>query len=106
MSDEKRTWREEFKVAGSRAGQRIKELIREGNVRKIIVKKSDGEIIKEITLTQGVAVGGLLALVAPVIAALGALFAILAEVRLEVVRTDTESSEREPDPPPEQETDT
>ena len=86
--NQRREWTEEFKVAGNRAIERIKELIREGNVRKIILKKSSGEVIKEITLTQGVAVGGILALVAPVLAALGALVAILAEVRVEVVRTD------------------
>jgi hypothetical protein len=88
-----RNWSEEFRVAGDRAAQRIKELIREGNVRKIIIKKTNGDVIKEITLTQGVAVGGLLALVAPVLAALGALFAILAEVRIEVVRVQDGSPE-------------
>jgi len=86
--NQRREWTEEFKVAGNRAIERVKELIREGNIRKIILKKSSGEVIREIPLTQGVAVGGILTLVAPVLAALGALVAILAEVRIEVVRTD------------------
>jgi hypothetical protein len=93
MPEERREWTEEFKVAGHKAIERIKQLIREGNVRKIVIKKTSGEIIREIPLTQGVAVGGILALVAPVLAALGALVAILAEVRIEVVRTDTPSDD-------------
>ena len=95
QSNKRREWTEEFKVAGNRAIDRIKELIREGDVRKIIIKKSSGEVLREIPLTQGVAVGGVLALVAPVLAALGALVAILAEVRIEVVRTDQPNNERD-----------
>jgi hypothetical protein len=95
-SGQRREWTEEFRVAGSKAVEKIKELIHEGNVRKIVIKKSSGEVIREIPLNQGVAVGGILALVAPVLAALGALVAILAEVRIEVVRTDAPPPDEEP----------
>jgi hypothetical protein len=86
MPDGPRQWTEEIRVAGNRVVSRIKELIQEGNVRKIIIKRGDGSVVREITLTQGVAVGGLLAMVAPILAAVGTLVAFAADLRLEVVR--------------------
>ena len=86
MEERRNEWREEFRVAGDQVGRKIRELVREGNARRIIVRKPTGEIIREIPLTQGVAVGALLALIAPVLAAVGAMVALLAEVRIEVVR--------------------
>ena len=87
MPDTGKEWTEEFRVAGNRVVDRVKELIREGNVRKIVVRKGDGSVLKEFTLTQGMAVGGLLAFLAPGIAALGALVALGTDMRIQVVRT-------------------
>lgn len=83
---EQREWREEFRVAGDQVAEKIRALIREGNARKIVIRRPNGDLIREITLTKGVAVGGLLALVAPALAAIGAIVALLSEVRIEVVR--------------------
>ena len=93
MEEEKREWTEEFRVAGNRVVDRVKELIQEGNVRKIIIKKGDGTVIREFTLTQGVAAGGLLAVLAPGLIALGALVAFATDIRIQVVRTDEPSAE-------------
>ena len=87
MADTGKEWTEEIRVAGNRVVDRIKELIREGNVRKIIVRKGDGTVLKEFSLSQGVAVGGLLAFLAPGLAALGALVALATDIRIQVVRT-------------------
>lgn len=86
MADDDRRWSEEFRIAGNRVVSRIRELVREGNVRRIIIRRADGTVIREIPLTQGVAVGGLIALLAPGLAALGAVLAFATEVRLEVIR--------------------
>ena len=82
------TWTDEFIVAGNELVDRIKKLVAEGNVRRLIIRKPDGETLLEIPLTAGVAVGGAVTIVAPVLAALGALAALLAEFKLEVIRTD------------------
>ena len=66
----------------------LNHLVAEGNVRRLIIRKPDGETLLEIPLTAGVAVGGAVTIVAPVLAALGALAALLAEFKLEVIRTD------------------
>jgi len=65
--------KEEFKVSGEDIIGKIKEIIKEGNARRIIIKNEDGESVAEFPLTIG-AVG---ALVAPILAAVGAIAALL-----------------------------
>ena len=90
MSDEnpknKNEWREEFDVKGRDLVERVKELIAEGNVRKLIIYKSDGEVLMEVPLTASVVAGSAMLVLAPFLAALGALAAFVAEVKIEVVR--------------------
>ncbi len=75
---------EELQVVGEQLLARVKELVHEGNVRRIILKQ-DGRTILEIPLTVGVA-GVLLA---PIWAAIGVLGALIAQCSLEVIRTET-----------------
>ncbi len=82
MSEKFRT--EEFKVNGEELIARIKNLIKEGNIRKIIIKDKDGKVIFEIPLTFGV-VG---ALIAPQLAAIGAIAALLTEATLVVEKEE------------------
>ena len=90
---EERTWIEEIEIAGSELVERVKELVREGNVRRLIIRKPSGELLMEIPLTAGVMVGGAFTIVAPVLAALGAMAALLAKVKVEVVRIKEEDKE-------------
>jgi hypothetical protein len=90
-SGKERTWVEEIEVAGSELVGRIKELIAEGNVRRLIIKKPNGELLIEIPLTAGVVVGGVVTIVAPVLAALGAMAALLVRVKVEVERVEKKS---------------
>lgn len=79
---------EEFKVKGDELLGRIKELIAEGNVRRLTIKNSDGKTMIEIPLTIGV-VG---ALIAPVAAALGAVAALVTECTITVTRDESVES--------------
>ena len=63
-------------------------------MRRLIIRNPQGESLLEVPLTAGVAVGGVVTILAPVLAALGALAALLAEIRLEVVRTDLPGDEQ------------
>ena len=85
---EERTWTEQIEVAGSDLVDHAKKLIAEGNVRRLIIRNSDDEKLLEVPLTAGVMVGGAFSLIAPVLAALGAMAALLARVKIEVVRTE------------------
>ena len=72
--------KEEFKVSGEDLLKKVKELIHEGNVRKISIKNEEGKVIVEIPLTYG-AIG---ALIAPVLAVVGALAALLTKCTIVV----------------------
>lgn len=73
---------EEFKVDGEQLIHKVKELIKAGNARRIIIKNEVGESIIEIPLTIG-AVG---ALIAPALAAVGAIAALLTKCTIVVVK--------------------
>ncbi len=90
MSDEKkkRGVTEEVSIAGSELVDYVKKLIAEGTVRRLIIRKPDGAVLLEVPLTAGLAVSGAVTLMAPVFAALGALAALVAKVRVDIVRSD------------------
>jgi len=73
---------EQFKVKGHEVLEKVKKLIKEGNVRRIIIKDEKGKTLVEIPVTFAV-VG---AVFAPVLAAVGALAALLSNCTLEVER--------------------
>jgi hypothetical protein len=89
-----RTWWEKVELKGNQVIKGLQDLIAEGNVRKVRVKQKD-RLIAEFPLTIGV-VG---AVFAPVLAAVGALTALLTECSIEVERAAT----AEPPAPPAQE---
>jgi hypothetical protein len=64
---------EEYKVSGDQIVKKIKQLIKEGNARRIMIKNDKGDTVLEIPVTIG-AVG---AIFAPVLAAVGALAALM-----------------------------
>ncbi|MBK7317906.1 DUF4342 domain-containing protein [Candidatus Villigracilis affinis] len=82
MPDSFRT--EEFKVEGEKLIAKIKELIHEGNIRKIIIKDKEGKTVMEIPMTFGI-VGVLLA---PQLAAIGAVAALLTEATIVVEKNE------------------
>lgn len=77
---------ETFKVDGSELLKKFKELVKEGNVRRITIKEKSGKTIIDIPLTIGV-VG---AVIAPVLAAVGAIAALITECTIAVEREITE----------------
>lgn len=80
---EERTWWESMKVEGGELLDKVKSLIREGNVRRIVIRQGDTDRpVAEFPLTVGV-VG---AVAAPVLAAVGALAALLTHCTIEVER--------------------
>jgi hypothetical protein len=84
--EDEHTFTEQIEIAASELVDRTKELIGEGNVRRLIIRNQDDEVLLEVPLTAGVVAGGAVTIVAPVLAALGALAALLTHVKVEVVR--------------------
>ena len=79
----------EFKVNGKDLLNKIEEIIKEGNIRRIIIKNDEGKTFIEIPLTIGII--GVLA--APVMAAVGALAGIVANFTVEVIRKEQDKDD-------------
>ncbi len=75
---------EEFSVNGEQLLAKVKELLREGNIRRVIIKDKSGKVLVEFPLTVGV-VGVALA---PVLAAIGALAALVSEATIAVEKVE------------------
>jgi hypothetical protein len=73
---------ETFKVSGEKLIEKIKELIKEGNVRRVIIKDKNDKELFQFPLTFGV-IGAALA---PVLAAVGAIAALVTECSITVER--------------------
>lgn len=94
----KRTFTEEIEVLGDQLVQQVKDLLKEGNVRQLRIRASDGDIVLETPLTFGVVAGGAVVLAAPWLAILGAIAAFVTHVQVEVVRevddTDADAADK------------
>jgi hypothetical protein len=87
MTEEKKDGKtrfEEFRVNGGEILNKVKEVIHQGNVRRIILKDEHGKTFLEIPLTVGV-VG---AIVAPILAAVGAIAALASNLTIVVEKTE------------------
>jgi hypothetical protein len=83
MSEE-RVQIDEYEVSGDDLLHKVKELVHEGNIRRIIIKNEDGEKLIEIPLTLGVVGIALL----PVWAAIGAIAALVADCTIVVEKIE------------------
>lgn len=86
--------KEEFRVKGEELVEKVKQLIHEGNVRRLIIKDEEGKVYLEIPVTFGV-IG---ALVAPMLAAVGAVAALVANLKIEVVRDEEPKTPEKKEP--------
>jgi hypothetical protein len=82
---EQRFTTEEFRVEGEKLIAKMKELFHEGNIRRVIIKDKDGKTVMEIPVTLGV-VGVLLA---PQLAAIGAIAALVTEATVVVEKAES-----------------
>jgi hypothetical protein len=94
---------EEFNISGDDLLTKVRELLHEGNVRRVFLKNEAGETLLEIPLTAGLAVTVLTAALAPVLVAVGAIAALLSQVTVGVERraepgADEDGTQTEPNP--------
>ena len=83
MSEEK-VRIEELQVSGEVLVARVKELVHEGNIRRITIKNEEGKVLVELPLTLGV-VGAVLV---PTLAAIGAIAALVTNCTIIVERVE------------------
>jgi len=87
MSEEK-VRVEEFVVSGDKVVSRIKELLHEGNIRRVSLQTEEGKTLIEVPLAIGVAGAVAGAMLAPVWAAIGAIAALVVNLRIVVERVE------------------
>lgn len=90
-----RTFNEELEVAGNQLVERVRELIEEGNVRRLIIRNPEGRTLLEIPLTIGAVASGALLLFYPVLAGLAVIGGLVARVKIEIVRDEPEAIEQD-----------
>ena len=81
------TTKEKFTVSGSQLVEKVKQLIHEGNIRRVRVLH-EGRTVLEIPLTIGAPAAAIGIMVAPVLAALGAFAALITECTIEVEKIE------------------
>jgi len=86
-----KTFWETLKLEGGNVIDKLRELIHKGNVRRVVIEQ-DGRVVAEFPLTAGV-VGSLLA---PPLAAIGAIYALAKDCTIKVERAESTSSASEP----------
>ena len=95
--NEKQTIFEEIEVEGRHLVDRVRELLREGNVRTLRIKDGKDRYLLEIPLTVGVVAGGVMLMAAPTLAALSALAGLVTNVKIEIVRADDDTDASDDD---------
>jgi hypothetical protein len=85
-----RTYKESFKVAADQLLDAVKRLVHEGNVRRVVIKQ-EGRTIAEFPLTVGV-IGAVLA---PLLAAVGAIAAVITDCTIEVERVVVDDTKKD-----------
>jgi hypothetical protein len=83
MTTENRTWTETIQIEGGQLLDKVKELVHEGNVRQVTIKQGDRTIVA-IPLTLGVVA----AVIAPMLAAVGAIAALATDCSIVVEREE------------------
>lgn len=84
------TMKESFRISGENLLKKVKELVEEGNIRKITIHDKTGKELMSFPLTVGV-VG---AVFAPVLAAIGAVAALIGECTITVERDSEEEKDK------------
>lgn len=91
-SEHRKTFSEEIEVAGNQLVDRVQEIIKQGNVRKVIIRSADDRVLLETSLTISAVAGSALALTGALVpvAVLGTIAAVVAKVKVEIVREITD----------------
>ncbi|HEY9827333.1 MAG TPA: DUF4342 domain-containing protein [Stenomitos sp.] len=88
VNDDSKHSVEEFKISGDVLASKVKELIHQGNIRRIIIKNEEGKVLLEIPLTIGVVGAAISTTLFPVVAAVGALGAVVAHLSIVIEKTE------------------
>lgn len=84
-----RDWEQEFENFGNEAVDRVKGLVAEGNIRRLVIRKADDVVLLDIPLTPAVIVGVVMTFWMPFMTLLAAIAGFVAKLKVEVVHVET-----------------
>jgi len=90
---------EQIEVAGDQLVATVKKLVSDGSARRIVLRGEDGKEMLSLPLNLGVAGAGVLTLASPLLAAVGAIAALVTKVRVDIVRDGDDDPAAEGDVP-------
>lgn len=86
---------EEFEINGDQVVDKVKELLHEGNIRRISLQTDGGNTLFEVPLTIGLAGAVAGVVLAPMLAAIAALAAIVTRMKVRVERDEEQTDQTE-----------
>ena len=93
--NEQPQWDKEFEEFGGEAVNRIKELVEEGKVRRLVLRRANNEGLLDVPLMPALVVGGLITLWMPYLTIFAVIVALVARLKLEIVHTETVDEDTE-----------
>lgn len=86
-----RTISERIEVEANELVERVKGLVQESNVRRLVLRDGNGNVLLEVPLTAALIAGGALGIFKPLFAGLAAIAGLVTRIQIEVVRVDDET---------------
>jgi hypothetical protein len=86
--DQEKSYTEEFAVKGSDLMDKVKQLYREGNIRRLTLRSESGRVLLELPLTLGLAGAVVGAVVAPIFTTIALLAAVVTKLYVTVERQE------------------
>lgn len=87
---QQRDWVGDMEVAGGDLLATVKRLIEQGNVRRLIIRSANNELLMQAPLTPALAVVALATIMAPMLVALGAITALIARIKIEIALVEAD----------------
>lgn len=95
--NERPTWQQRIETTGDELVAKVKELIADGGAKKVTIRTKQGEELLSVPLVAGVVGGGIAAIFAPALVAVGAIATLVGQVTLEVERDDAPPTDKPTD---------
>lgn len=89
MDNQPKSRNEEISINGDELVAKVRELVQQGNIRRLSIRTEDGRTLIEVPLTAGGAIAAAAVLLAPVWAAIGAIAALAARLTIVIERVES-----------------
>jgi len=93
--NEQRDWEQEIEDFGNDAVNRVTELVKKGNVRRLVIRKADETVLFEVPLTPAILIGVAMTLWMPYMTILAVIGAFIAKLKVDIVHVEDKEKNTE-----------